>query len=69
MLEFGDLRQVGGVDQQQAGDRAGRGNDDNQQNEQGVADELQPVTARLGCGIGRDCRFFDNAFHVLTMPA
>ena len=69
VLELGDLRKVGGVNQQQAGDRARRGNDHNQQNEQGVANKFQPVTAWLGWSIGRGCRFFDNAFHVLTMPA
>ncbi len=48
VFELGDLRKVGGIDQQQAGDRAGGGGEHNQQNKQRVADELQPATARFG---------------------
>ena len=42
LLELGDLRQVGGVNQQQARSRSSHRSHDDQQDEKGIADEFPP---------------------------
>ena len=63
VLEFGHLRQVGGIDEDHAGGRAGDGGKDDEQSKEGIADELQSDAAR-GRSIGGNGRVFDNALHV-----
>ena len=63
LLEFGDLRKIGGVNQQQARSRAqSRGHHD-QQREEGIADKLAPGVRRFRRGFGADGRIFYIALH------
>ena len=53
MLELGDLRKIGGVNQEEAGNSSGNSGEHDQQNEQRGADEPEADATRLRGGIRR----------------
>src|SRR5215472_4269264 len=66
MFELGDLRQVGGVDEDQPADGAGECGNDDQKREEGIANQLQTETGRRWRNFCDDGRVFDNALHEWT---